>query len=630
MVAYDYCFKWLSQVILHEPSEWTGAPFRFHRYMSCTNNNTNNTNSMINSMTNNSSSHSMNRMLQRSKHTYSHTFRHQHTNYNHNHTTTKINNTTINIKNTTININNNNKQWQQRRRFINTHANNNTNANTIHTNTNTNTTTTTSFAKRIYNEVKKRPLQYATIPAIAAFVGISTNYMGVQMLFYPIEYIGTSGPYSFRIPDDNGNDNTKDSNDNNDKPTVKYTPYGVIGWQGVVPARTEKMALRLTQIVTKELLALQEVFARLHPKTFANLLTKPVLDAVERDCGYYWARVLQPILPIILTRVVSKLQLDIEHILDLEQVVLNAFVRDKVVLVELFQNVGRVELDFLVKSGFGFGAFLGIGQMAIWAIQPRMWTLPVAGAFVGYITNWIAIKLLFEPADPVDIGPFILQGLFESRQIEVSDEFAHFMESRVLSPSMLLDALTNQNEEEMFLFLRTQLPWPIPEHVLHAAMEALRTIASNPNEYKDIHSYICQSLDIENTLSSRLKKLSPTNFEDLLHPVFQEDEIILIVVGGVLGALAGLIQTRLGWGGHNAKLKAGLMLVSSLAASAAFFVMPNANEILKTVVVNDEVNLNATTSTTASASASASATDNKKPTPTIRRQNSLLRTKPLG
>lgn len=74
----------------------------------------------------------------------------------------------------------------------------------------------------------------------------------------------------------------------------------------------------------------------------------------------------------------------------------------------------------MVNSGFGFGFLLGLFQMGAWAAVPAMWTLPVAGALVGYVTNWIAIKLLFEPAEPVNVGDlFVLQGLFESRQVEV-------------------------------------------------------------------------------------------------------------------------------------------------------------------------------------------------------------------
>ncbi len=475
----------------------------------------------------------------------------------------------------------------------------------------------TSLLRRIYNEIRARPIQYATIPSIAAFVGISTNYMGVQMLFYPIEYMGTSGPYSFRILDENSN-----INKNNENVKQTYAPYGFFGWQGVVPARTEKMALRLVDIVTKELLSLKEVFAKLNPNTFAQQMHQPVLEAIERDCGYYWARVLAPVLPLVLRHVVRELQKDIDHVLDLESVVLNAFVRDKIVLVELFQKVGRIELDFLVKSGLGFGFLLGLGQMALWVVKPKMWTLPVAGALVGYVTNWIAIKLLFEPADPVDFGPFVLQGLFESRQVEVSDEFAHFMEERVLSSRMLLDALSNQNEDELFEFLRKTLPWPIPEHILRAAIEAIKNVAKNQtHEYDHIHSYVSKSFDIEQTLSSRLKQLSPKNFENLLHPVFQEDEIILIVVGGVLGAIAGVMQTRLGWGtGKNAKLKAALMLVSSIVASGFFYVLPDVQEILSSSKLKEDGG---------DYDKSGRDTEFSASRIKIRRQNSLLRRKLL-
>mmetsp|Transcript_5677 Transcript_5677/g.10764 ORF Transcript_5677/g.10764 Transcript_5677/m.10764 type:complete len:504 (+) Transcript_5677:234-1745(+) len=407
----------------------------------------------------------------------------------------------------------------------------------------------TSFYHRVYNAIKANPIEFLTIPTVAAFVGISTNYMGVQMLFYPLEYQGSSIK---RFPD---------------------APYGIFGWQGVVPARTEKMALRLVDIVTRDLLSLREAFGNLDANVFADLMTDVVVQAVKDDCGTYWAIVLKPLLPMILTRVVRQLQVEIDEVLDLPTVVLNAFVRDKVVLVELFQKVGRVELKFLIESGFGFGFILGLAQMVLWAVKPKAWTLPVAGSLVGYVTNWIAIKLLFEPADPVELGPLTVQGLFESRQKEVSEEFAHFMESRVLSSPMLLDALANQNEHELFEFLRRQLPYPIPEKVLRAAIKAIRNVASNPEEHEQIHQYVREHLDIEDTLSRRLKKLSPKSFENLLHPVFQEDEIILIVVGGVLGALAGLLQTRVTFSGSNARAKSIGLLLSSLMASAGFFVL---------------------------------------------------------
>lgn len=39
---------------------------------------------------------------------------------------------------------------------------------------------------------------------------------------------------------------------------------------------------------------------------------------------------------------------------------------------------------------------------------------------MGYVTNWIALKWIFEPLNPVQVGPFVLQGMFLKRQLEVS------------------------------------------------------------------------------------------------------------------------------------------------------------------------------------------------------------------
>ncbi len=40
----------------------------------------------------------------------------------------------------------------------------------------------------------------------------------------------------------------------------------------------------------------------------------------------------------------------------------------------------------------------------------------------------------------------------------------------------------------------------------------------------------------------RIRELTPKEFQNLLRPAFQEDEWILIVLGGVTGFLAGLIH----------------------------------------------------------------------------------------
>jgi hypothetical protein len=68
----------------------------------------------------------------------------------------------------------------------------------------------TLHQQTIWQKLKERPIEYATVPCVAAFVGIMTNWMGVKMLFYPIEYVGTEW---YR---------------------EEMSPYGYFGWQGTL------------------------------------------------------------------------------------------------------------------------------------------------------------------------------------------------------------------------------------------------------------------------------------------------------------------------------------------------------------------------------------------------------------
>jgi uncharacterized membrane protein YheB (UPF0754 family) len=63
-----------------------------------------------------------------------------------------------------------------------------------------------------------------------------------------------------------------------------------------------------------------------------------------------------------------------------------------------------------------------------------------------------------------------------------------------------------------------------------------------PNSITTMFDYADRSLQIGETLETKLKSLDKLDFEDVLHPIFREDEHILILVGAIVGAIAGFIQ----------------------------------------------------------------------------------------
>ena len=63
-----------------------------------------------------------------------------------------------------------------------------------------------------------------------------------------------------------------------------------------------------------------------------------------------------------------------------------------------------------------------------------------------------------------------------------------------------------------------------------------------------------RAFDIEPTVRERLQALPPDKFEQVLHPVFEEDEWKLIAVGAVIGLIVGFAQ-------------AGLSILTDMAAA---------------------------------------------------------------
>ena len=71
---------------------------------------------------------------------------------------------------------------------------------------------------------------------------------------------------------------------------------------------------------------------------------------------------------------------------------------------------------------------------------------------------------------------------------------------------------------------------------------AKRTMDELPAVIHYSYEYTTEALDMERTICKAMKGLSSADFEGVLHPVFQEDEAKLIVVGGVLGLGVGVVQ----------------------------------------------------------------------------------------
>jgi hypothetical protein len=283
------------------------------------------------------------------------------------------------------------------------------------------------------------------IPVVAACVGWLTNWLAVKMIFYPIAFFGI--PVAQMVEGEMYGYNI-------------LNPLGWVGWQGIVPAKAAQMANTMVTMVTTQLIDVKEVFTRLDPRRVADLLGAEVpamARGVARDLAPGWAvdfgeKALPgapgPLLANLegathryLAGFTVMLQEQVHRVIDLKELVVTEMCKDKRTIVELFQRCGREELKFLTNSGLFFGFLLGLIQMVVWLFYDNPWTLTIGGTIVGLLTNWLALKCIFEPVDPVYLfgGRFKLQGLFLQRQAEVSGEFSDHLASKVLTSEKIWD-----------------------------------------------------------------------------------------------------------------------------------------------------------------------------------------------
>lgn len=386
--------------------------------------------------------------------------------------------------------------------------------------------------------------KYASIPFIAGAVGWITNWMAVKMTFYPLEFIGI-------------------------RP--------IFGWQGIIPSKVEKMAGIVVDKALSKLGSLDEFFREMEPEKIAAHLTRTIQSRVEeytdevmteRNAVLWenlpllvrkrvYARARRAI-PAVMDNVVDDISRNLDSLVDMKHMVTTQMSEDKALMVQMFQEVGDPEFRFITNSGFYFGFLFGLIQVPVFILVPENWVLPLFGFIVGIATNWLALNLIFQPLNPVKIGPFRIQGLFLKRQKDVAESFARLATDEVITlRNIMYQVVNGPRGDRTKALIKRHLKPLLNGGVVRTAAQ----LTVGPEGYADLKKAVEEKavdlavepfedqgfnkergLIVEKLMAERMQSLSSEEFQDLLRPAFQEDEWILIVVGGFLGAMAGVAQ----------------------------------------------------------------------------------------
>ena len=392
---------------------------------------------------------------------------------------------------------------------------------------------------------------YAAIPFVAAAIGYVTKRVAIEMMFRPLEFKGIPGT--------------------------------LLGWQGVVPRHGGRMAAVATDLLTSNLVDLGEIVGKIDPNRLVAEIEQPLLRAIDDTAREilrkHYPRVwesmpslaqdmlvkqLQAMAPRLVCRLTEELRTNVHDVVDIKHMAVRKLTEDRALLVGLIRETSRPEMRFIAHTGIYFGFILGLVQALVWALTKEPLVLPIFGGCIGLLTDWLAIKLIFVPREPIRLTERLtLQGKFQRRRAEVAHQYGELIARDVLTVENLVDAtVSGPRSDRTRAMIHTMVAEAVDEQarlarpligsaaggrrlaeVKYAA--TTRAVAELEDTIRPARGYLTEAMDVANIVEQRMLQLTPMQFEQLLRPAFRQDEWKLITVGGVIGFVVGELQVLL-------------------------------------------------------------------------------------
>jgi uncharacterized membrane protein YheB (UPF0754 family) len=180
--------------------------------------------------------------------------------------------------------------------------------------------------------------------------------------------------------------------------------------------------------------------------------------------------------------------------------------------------------------------------------------------FIGWITNWIAIKMLFHPRKPLRILGITIQGIFPKNQTQfaqklgklVSGEFLSFsdIEKKISEPGNI-QKMMPLIEAHIDTFLKERLSEQLPMISMFIGDKTITRLKSTfmqeiesllPPVMRSYAGQLKDDLDLEAIITQKVAHFSSDRLEELLYQIMAKEFRFVEWVGAVIGLLIGLIQ----------------------------------------------------------------------------------------
>ena len=186
--------------------------------------------------------------------------------------------------------------------------------------------------------------------------------------------------------------------------------------------------------------------------------------------------------------------------------------------------------------------------------------IPLISAFIGWFTNWVAIKMLFHPKEPKRILGITFHGIFPKRQKIFAEKLGKMISAEFLSFEDIAEKIANpQNlkklmpmiEDHVDKFLRNKLSDEMPFLSLFIGDKTIASLKKIfmqeleilfPQLMKSYAGHLQEELDLEMIVTEKVSAFSSDKLENILYQIMSKEFRFVEILGGVIGFIIGIIQ----------------------------------------------------------------------------------------
>ena len=196
-------------------------------------------------------------------------------------------------------------------------------------------------------------------------------------------------------------------------------------------------------------------------------------------------------------------------------------------------------------------------------MSPLLFALPIIAALIGWITNSLAVKMLFHPKNPIMFLGYSIQGVFPKRQKQLAEKLGYLVANELFSVKDISNEIQSliATEQSMDLIgekiektIRNKLVQSFPmlsmflsddmvvkvTNIFKTELRDFLIVSS-----RDLSEKIEERLSIEQIVKEKVEAFSSDKLEEILNSIMKKEFRFIEIIGAILGFLIGCIQVCL-------------------------------------------------------------------------------------